>query len=397
MNNSLQNIRIARVSTIPFFILTQLRTQLEDLVDARADVSVISSAGELSEDLQIVRGCRFHFLSIAREIRFFSDVVTLVRLWRLFRKEKFHIIHSTTPKAGLLCAIAAKLAGTPVCIHTYTGQTWVTMKGIKKTLVKYSDKLIAWFNTCCYTDSFSQREFLIENKIICLDKIHVIGSGSLAGVDTGRFSLDNFSDEDQSQLKESLKINNSTKILLFVGRVTEEKGIFELIGALHQLLKTGHDVVLVVVGPFEQNNEDKIRTYAKQYCEDRVIFTGFQEKPERFMAISDLLCLPSYREGFGTVVIEAAAMQLPVIGTKIYGLTDAVVDGVTGVLVEPRNSKQLADTLARLLADTSLRIQMGIQAKNRALNDFDSKNYNKLLIQEYRKLINEAEGVELFK
>lgn len=387
MSKLLQNIRIARVSTIPFFVFTQLRTQLEALADAGAQVSIISSDDELSENMQAINGCMYKPISISREISLFADVVTLIKLWKLFRREQFHIVHSTTPKAGLLCAIAAKLACVPVCIHTYTGQPWVTMKGIRKALVKYSDKLIALFNTCCYTDSFSQRDFLIKNKITRSERLRIIGSGSLAGVDTERFCLDNFSDEDRRQLKESLKINDSTKILLFVGRVTEEKGIFELIEALYQLLKIGHDVVLVIVGPFEQNNEDKIRAYAKQYCDSRVIFAGFQEKPEYFMAISALLCLPSYREGFGTVVIEAAAMQLPVIGTKIYGLTDAVVDGVTGVLVEPRNSKQLADTLARLLSDTSLRIQMGIQAKNRALNDFDSKNYNKLLIQEYRKLI----------
>lgn len=395
MSNLLQNIRIARVSTIPFFVFTQLSAQLESLTDSGAKVSVISSEGELSDTLQMIKGCIFQPVPIAREIRFFADIATLVTLWKLFRKEQFHIVHSTTPKAGLLCAIAAKLAGIPVCVHTYTGQPWVTMKGIKKALVKYSDKLVAWFNTRCYTDSFSQREFLIKNKIVREHKLQVIGNGSLAGVNTERFCRNNFSDENKTKLKESLGISDSTKILLFVGRVTAEKGIFELIDAVNMLLKSAHDVVLLVVGPFELYNEEMVRTYAQQHVGDKVIFTGFQEKPESFMAISDLLCLPSYREGFGTVVIEAAAMQLPTVGTRIYGLTDAVVENVTGLLVEPKNSNQLYSALERLLSEPELRTQMGEQARDRALTDFDSKNCNSYLIEEYRKLLKNSKSRKL--
>jgi glycosyltransferase involved in cell wall biosynthesis len=392
MSKLLQGIRIARVSTIPFFVFTQLRAQLEALAEAGAQVSIISSDDELSNNLQMIEGCEYHSLSIAREISFFADLLTLFRLWKLFRREQFEIVHSTTPKAGLLCAIAGKLAGVPVCVHTYTGQPWVTMKGIKKALVKYSDKLMALLNTCCYTDSFSQRDFLIQNKIANLEYLKVIGSGSLAGVDTGRFSVNNNSDESKEQLKKSLNIDPSTKVLLFVGRVTREKGVFELIDAVHLLLKASHNVVLLIVGPFELYNEEEIRHHAQKHCGNKVIFAGFQDRPEDFMAISDLLCLPSYREGFGTVVIEAAAMELPVVGTKIYGLTDAVVDGVTGILIEPKNSSQLFEALNRLLSDNELRLEMGLQAKKRAINDFDIKNFNTLLIQEYLKLIKNSKA-----
>lgn len=387
MSHLLQNIRIARVSTIPFFVLTQLRAQLESLADMGANVSIVTSEDELSESLHTIKKCTFHPVPIAREIRFFADLVTLIKLWRLFRKERFCIVHSTTPKAGLLCAIAAKLAGVAVCIHTYTGQAWVTMSGVKKNIVKFSDKLIARLNIYCYTDSLSQRDFLIKNNIVHPDKLKVIGSGSLAGVDVERFCQDNFSDLERNKLRDSLGINSTTRILLFIGRITKEKGIFELIDAVHHLLQRGHDIVLISVGPFEQQNEDEIRTYAQKYCSDKVIFTGFNTEPERFMAISELLCLPSYREGFGTVVIEAAAMGLPVVGTKIYGLTDAIIDGITGILVEPHNSVQLTDALAQLLSDEELRQRMGMQAKKRALNDFDSKHYSVLLAEEYTRLL----------
>lgn len=387
MSNLLTNIRIARVSTIPFFVYTQLKTQLHSLIDAGAEITVITSNDELSDNLKSIEGAEFKPLHIAREIRLFADLVTLVKLWLLFRKERYQIVHSTTPKAGLLCAIAARLAGVQVRVHTFTGQPWVTMSGVKRAILKFSDKLIAKLNTCCYTDSWSQREFLLQNKIGTPDTLKVIGSGSLAGVNVERFCQDNFSTKDQQELRRSLDIPEQSKILLFVGRLAKEKGIFELIDAMNSVIQLGHDVTLLVVGPFEQNNESEIREYAQQKCSDKVKFLGFQTAPEKYMSISDLLCLPSYREGFGTVVIEAAAMGLPVIATNIYGLTDAVVDGVTGMLIEPKNSNKLAQAIKQLISDSSFRDILGAQAKNRALTEFDSKHCNKLLIQEYNTLL----------
>ena len=387
MTTALNNIRIARVSTIPFFVFTQLRDQLDALAAAGAEVSVITSDDELTNTLHTLKSCRFQPVYIAREINLWLDLMALVKLWRLFRKERFQLVHSTTPKAGLLCALAAKLAGTPVCIHTFTGQAWVTMTGLKKKVVQWSDKLIARLNRVSYTDSVSQRDFLIKNKITTLDKIKVIGSGSLAGVDVVRFSLKHFSSEDKQQLKISLQLDNAAKVLLFVGRVTREKGIYELFEALQQVRQKGLNVALIVVGPFEQHNEAVIRELAQASGGDNIHFVGFQTAPEQYIAIADVLCLPSYREGFGTVVIEAAAMKVPVVGTSIYGLSDAVVDGVTGVLVEPRNSAQLAQAIERLVVDEAFRLQLGEQAYQRALAEYDSREFNKLMVQEYNKLL----------
>lgn len=387
MEQILNNIRIARVSTVPFFIVTQLKSQLEALTESGAEVTIVASNDDLSDNLTLINKCSFKPVSIPRQIHLITDFMALIKLWNLFRKEQFSIVHSTTPKAGLLCSIAAKLAGVPICIHTYTGQPWVTMSGIKKYIAKFSDKLIARLNIGCYTDSVSQKDFLIQQKIIQPNKLKVIGSGSLAGVSLSRFSQTNFTDAERKQLKHSLGIDDSKQVLLFIGRITKEKGVFELIDAMHQLLKKTADIVLLIVGPFEQQNEQSIREYAQKLCANQVIFTGFDAKPERFMAISDLLCLPSYREGFGTVVIEAAAMGIPVVATKIYGLVDAVIDGVTGVLVEPQNSIQLAQALEALLSNKQLRQKMGEQAKLRAEKDFDSRYCNQLLINEYKMLL----------
>lgn len=387
MGNTLKDIRIARVSTVPFFVFTQLRAQLDALSSAEAEVYIVTSNDDLSDSVKTIDGCAFNPIYIAREISLWADCLALFKLWKFFREKRFHIVHSTTPKAGLLCAIAAKFAGVPVRIHTFTGQPWVTMSGIKRWIVQRCDKLIAQLNILCYTDSFSQRDFLIQNKIISSEKLKVIGRGSLAGVDVKRFSKDRFSTIEKNELKKVLHIDSEAKILLFIGRVTREKGVFELFDAVESLLKKEIKIELVVVGPFEQHNEVEIREAAQKSGGNKIHFMDFQAEPERFISIADLLCLPSYREGFGTVVIEAAAMGVPVVGTKIYGLKDAIVDEVTGILVESQNKEQLEQAIEQLITDNVLRDRLGKQAHERALADFDSYHFNKMLIEEYKNLL----------
>jgi len=383
MTKPLHNIRVARVSTIPFSTLTQLRPQLEAISDAGGQVTIIASDSELGDELRQIEACKFTPIHIAREISVFSDVMTLFKLWSIFHQERFDIVHSITPKAGLLCAIASRMAGTPIRLHTYTGQPWVTMQGVKKTIVKFCDKLISFLNTYCYTDSLSQKDFLIKQKVIAPEKIKVLGAGSLAGVDLHRFNQTRFSSTEIKEIKCKMHLDEDTFIFLFVGRVTEDKGIYELLRATNQLLAEGYDIALLIVGPFEQKVEQDIRPLARELCGDKAKFMGFCKEPERFMAISDVLCIPSYREGFGTVVIEAGALGIPAIGTKIYGLTDAIVDGETGILVEPKNVNQLVDAMKSLVTNKPLRDVLGENAKKRAIDKFDSQKHGELLIKDY--------------
>ncbi len=386
----LTNRQIARVSTIPFPMLTQLRPQLKAINEAGGEITLIASNDELGNQLNELDHGVFKPISMAREIKIFADLITLFRLWHLFRKQRFDIVHSITPKAGLLCAIAARAAGVPIRLHTFTGQPWVTMHGIKKTLIQRCDQFISTLNTQCYTDSVSQQEFLIRHNIIHPQHLKVLGSGSLAGIDLARFNSSNFTTTENSDFKTSLGLQQETLIFIFVGRVTEDKGIYELLDSTSQLLKQGHDIALLIVGPFEQQLQCEIPTLFHQIDQHKIIYTGFSREPERYMAIADVLCIPSYREGFGTVVIEAAAMGLPTIGTNIYGLSDAVIDGETGLLVEPKNVTQLTLAMQNLIDNPQLRTQLGENAKKRALSEFDSKKCGELLIAEYQHLLRKA-------
>jgi glycosyltransferase involved in cell wall biosynthesis len=388
MIKPLSNIRIARVATVPFYILTQLENQLEAINEAGAEITVVSSKDdEYSQTLKRSGSYEFKPIYIAKEIKIRRDVIALFKLWRLFSNAHFDIVHSTTPKAGLLCGIAGRMARVPVRMHSFTGQPWVTLKGIKRSVVKFCDKLIVYLNTRCYVDSFSQRDFLVKSKVTPFHKIKILGSGSLAGIDINRFNQNNFSQDMKNEIRASLNISADTLVILFVGRITQDKGVFELLNAFKNLLMTKDNLVLVMVGPFENKIEQEIRNMARQWCGDKVIFTGFTQKPEQFMAITDIFCLPSYREGFGTVVIEAAAMGVPAIGTRIYGLTDAIIDGETGLLVELKNVVELTDTLRKLIDDPDLRKRLGKNAEKRAMQEFDSKKHSELLINEYQDLL----------
>ena len=383
----IDKLKVARISTVPFFVLTQLKAQINALSSSGMSVTVITSDDEMSEKLASETIFTFLPINIERAISPVRDFFSLVALSLAFNKLKFDIVHSTTPKAGLLSAIAGFIAGTPVRLHTFTGQTWVTTTGIKRSILMFCDRVIARLNTHCYADSASQRDFLISSGIIKAEKISVIGAGSLAGIDLERFNPRRYSASELQALRHDLNIPSTAKILLFVGRITPDKGICELITAFSDIVKTNDEVFLVLVGPFESDGESVVNQVGPGVL-SKIKTVGFSSEPEKYMALADVLCLPSYREGFGTVVIEAAAMGTPAIGTDIYGLSDAIVNGETGVLVPVRDTASLKASILAVLDDPERLSAMGVAARDRAIRDFGSKAYSELLIEEYKRFFN---------
>jgi glycosyltransferase involved in cell wall biosynthesis len=381
-------IRIARISTVPFSIVTQLRQQIALLGELGAQVTVVTSGGQGLEVIEKMRGVHCEMIYIVRAISLYRDFQALLRLYLFFRRNKTQIAHSTTPKAGLLSAIAAFAARVPVRLHTYTGQPWANMRGFKGWLARSCDMLVGRLNTCCYADSPSQREFLIENQILNAERLFVIGEGSLSGVDIHRFDPLRFSSSDRESMRSSLGIPDAAPVLLFVGRITADKGVRELLRAFNILKLVFCDVHLILVGPFD-NESGVAGTIAQiEITQIKDVHSiGYSMNPEVYMAIADILCLPSYREGFGTVVIEAAAMGLPTVGSDIYGLTDAVLNEVTGLLVPHKDAEALAIAISRLLENKNLRFKMGDAARKRAHMLFDANKVNLLVAQEYYSIM----------
>jgi glycosyltransferase involved in cell wall biosynthesis len=387
-STSLVGVRIARVSTVPFFILTQLRQQIETLVKLGADLSAVCSDGPELAQLKNISHLTCVEINIKRSISLWHDLWALVQLFIFFKRGKIEIAHSTTPKAGLLTALAAYLAVVPVRLHTFTGQPWVDMPGIKGKLARFSDWTIGKLNTRCYADSKSQREFLIEQRIVERDRISVIGAGSLAGVDIHRFAPSRFSASDRVSLRATHGISTSDLVILFLGRITVDKGVRELLSAFKHIKSSRSNAHLIFVGQFDLDSgaagvlsKDEIEAIPDTHI------VGYTDCPEAYLAIADILCLPSYREGFGTVVIEAASMGIPTVGTNIYGLSDAVLHGETGLLVAPRNAEELAQALDHMLENNALRMQMGTTARIRAHALFDAEKINHMVADEYCSML----------
>lgn len=321
------------------------------------------------EVIEPVRQCSIIVkVDVARPISPLQDMRGLWQLWQLFRRERFDIVHSMTPKAGLLAMLAAWLARVPKRIHTFTGQVWATQQGLMRWLLRGLDKLLASCATALLTDSPSQGEFLVEQGVVSAQRINMLANGSVCGADTKRFAPNS---EAKQAVRAALHIPADAKVLLFLGRLHPDKGIQELLQAFAKLAEKYADSHLILAGPDEGAAEFIERFAAASKA--RIHCIGLTREPERYMAAADIFCLPSYREGFGLSLLEAAATGLPSVATRIYGITDAVVDNVTGLLVPVRDADALATAISRLLNEPALCQQLGAAARERAINEFSQE------------------------
>ncbi|HYC45254.1 MAG TPA: glycosyltransferase family 4 protein [Burkholderiales bacterium] len=372
--------RLCVVVATPLTVHAFLREHLRALAAAH-EVTVVANTRDESVELE---GIEVIHAPVVRQIAPLADLRALAHLYRLFRRGRYHAVHSVTPKAGLLAMLASRFARVPVRVHTFTGQVWATRRGAARGLLKLIDKLIARSATAVLVDSPSQRDFLRDEGVLTPAQGEVLGNGSIAGVDAARFKPNPAAHAD---VRTALAIPAEAIVFIFVGRLTRDKGVFELARAFSRMpVGIGAASYLVLVGP----DEERLAGAIQEACADaapRIRLVGRTDAPEDYLAAADIFCLPSYREGFGAVVIEAAAAGLPAIASRIYGLTDAVEENVTGLLVEPRNAEALAAAMQKLAWDAPLRRALGEAARTRALRDFDSAAMTAELVAFYARAL----------
>ena len=345
--------------TIEAFLQDQIRA-----MNVLYETSVVANApdGDFLKKLNI--HVRFMGVPLKRQVCLLADVHALCSLLLIFLRERFQIVHSITPKAGLLGMGAAFFARVPVRVHTFTGQVWATKSGVARAVLRFLDKLIAGFATHVLVDSCSQRKFLIENGVLSKQKSCVLGDGSISGVNTLRFRPN---PEARRKFREKYKIPDQDMVFVYVGRLKRDKGIPELLTAFEKIAKTNSSMWLLLVGPDEENLGSLIQASP---AITKTIMVGHTSSPELYLAASDVIVLPSHREGFGSSVIEAAACGIPAVTARIYGLTDAVVDGKTGLFHEAGDVDGLISVMLQLGLNTELRQRLGSNARERALQSF---------------------------
>lgn len=372
--------RVCLVTTSPLIVNFFLAPHLLRL-SRQFHVTLVVNAAE-GTALVPLPGIEIVSLGMQRSWSPLRDLLALIGLRRLFRARRFDLVHSFSPKAGLLAMLAARLAGVPRRLHTYTGQVWATSRGPSRALFKAADRCVAACATHLLADSPSQREFLIAQGIVSADRIRVLGAGSICGVDTRRFRPD---DSARAAVRRELALPHDAVVVLFLGRIKKEKGIPELAEAFSIIAGRHERAHLLLVGPDEEGLWPEVERICGNHWR-RVRMQGYTFEPERYVAAADVLVLPSHREGFGSVIIEAAAGGIPAVASRIYGITDALVDGETGLLHAPGDPQDLAAQLERLLTDTEMRTQLGGQARARALRDFPQERLTRLLADFYAEI-----------
>ncbi|RZJ70843.1 glycosyltransferase family 4 protein [Flavobacterium sp.] len=377
--------KIIRTSTIPIALANLLRGQLAFL-NEHFEIVAVSSPGEYLEVVSEREKVRTESVQMYRNIKPFHDLVSLWKLYRLFRREKPFLVHSITPKAGLLSMTAAWMARVPVRAHTFTGLIFPSKSGVMRTLLIAMDKILCSFATTIYPEGQGVKRDL-EQFGITKKPLNVIGNGNVNGIDVDFFSNAHFSSEENRNLKTSLGISDEDFVFVFVGRIVRDKGIEELTSAFDKLSEQNPNVKLLLVGdreqdldPISERSENSIRN------NPNIISLGWQNDVRPFYAIADALAFPSYREGFPNVVMQAGAMDLPSIVTNINGCNEIVEHANNGLIIEPKDEKALFEAMKTLLENESVFLRLKANARQAIVSRYAQKALWEALLFEYERL-----------
>ena len=356
--------RICWITTTPFIVNAFLRPHLEALA-SRHDVTLALNPDDEYPLLAVAGLAHVVAVPIRRKMSPLRDLIALFALVReMFRG--YDAVHTFAPKAGLLGMLAAWIARVPVRMHTFQGEAWASRRGMMRALLKLADRLTERLATHVLVVGAGERSFLESEGVLEPGRGIVLADGSISGVDIGRFRRDPLA---AARICESLRVGMDQVLILFLGRLTRDKGVLDLASAFSRAGSELPDAVLAFVGPDEEGISAKIRTCAGAFAE-RVRFAGYTERPEEFLAAASFVCLPSYREGFSTVILEAAACGVPAIASRIYGTQDALIDGLTGRFHAPANIEELANAIRELATDAARCVRMGRAAHDRVIAHF---------------------------
>lgn len=320
---------------------------------------------------------------IERKMAPWRDLWALVVLCRLFARERFDVVVSVVPKAGLLGMLAAWMLRVPRRVHIFQGEVWASRRGLVRWLLKGLDGLTARLATHVLAVSESEKKFLEQQGVVPFGKVRVLGAGSICGVDTGRFRPDAAA---RARVRADLGIPDSADLCIFLGRLAADKGILELAQAFAQSAATHPTLWLLLVGPDEEGMQARLRALVPPVLASRMLIRPFANEPQQMLAAADFLCLPSYREGFGMVILEAAAVGIPAIGSRIYGITDAIEEWRTGVLVPARDTAALATAISRWCEQPQERQKYAVAAQDRARSRFEQKNVVERYVEYFSNL-----------
>lgn len=388
-------MKIIRTSTISLSLNILLKGQLKFLKEY-FEVIGISSSGDLLEEVCHREGIQVIPVEMERGISPVKDFCSLIALYRVFKREKPAIVHSITPKAGLLTMLAGKMAGVPIRIHTFTGLIFPSKSGpLRKILIKM-DQLLCWSATHIYPEGQGVKDDLIHFNITN-KSLNVLANGNVNGLDLNHFSISQISNAEKTNLKAKLDIREEDFVFIFVGRLVGDKGINELVQAFKLLSSdTAKSIKLLLVGPVE-TEVDPLRadTLHELEINSNIISVGFQKDVRPYFAISDALVFPSYREGFPNVVMQAGAMELPAIVSDINGCNEIIIEAENGTIIPSKRVAPLQLAMKRMVEDDDYFISLKKNARIMIESRYEQRVVWQALLTEYYRLLKDKDHLHV--
>ena len=380
--------KLFRVTTVPESLNILLRGQHKFMSKNGFEVIGISSAGNALNEVSQEEEIRVIEINMSRKITPIKDFLSVYNLYKLIKKEKPIIVHSHTPKAGVVAMMAAKIANVPIRLHTVAGLPLMEAKGIKRKLLNFVEKVTYACATKVYPNSKGLYDFIVEEELISSIKMKIIANGSSNGIDTSYFDSERISENQREEFLTRLNIQKKDFVFVFVGRLVGDKGINELIDAFARIKDS--NVKLLLVGGLESDLDPlKSETIHEIDKNKNIISVGFQKDVRPYFAISHCLVFPSYREGFPNVVLQAGAMGLPSIVSNINGCNEIIQEGINGLIIPSKDRESLYTVMHKIISDEAWRKQLAGNARDIIVSHYEQKlvwdalliEYNHLLIQ----------------
>jgi glycosyltransferase involved in cell wall biosynthesis len=348
------------------------------------EVVGVSSSGDETENVIANEGIRLHKIEMTRTINLYKDMLALWRMCRFICKEKPVIVHTHTPKAGIVGMLAAWICRVPVRMHTVAGLPLLESRGIRKRLLIFVEKITYSCATMVYPNSFGLKNIIIMNRFCKPSKLCVISNGSSNGIDTEYFSERSVSFEKAEKIRNDHSIKKDDFVFIFIGRIVADKGINELVSAFNRLCDIYCNIKLILVGP-EELYLDPLKDSTMQILKEnnQIISTGFQHDVRPFLSVSHVLVFPSYREGFPNAPLQAGAMGLPSIVTDINGCNEIIIDRKNGLLIPTKDGEALFNSMKMVLEDKALLKEMTANARKMITSRFEQKVLWEALLEIY--------------
>jgi glycosyltransferase involved in cell wall biosynthesis len=381
-------IRLCIISTIPTTIKAFFGDQLKFLQENDYDVTIITSSAISSQDFgkDFPEGIKLHTVKLSRTISPLEDLRAFREISKIIKQGSFDIVQYVTPKAALLGSLASWRAKVPVRIYLMWGLYYVTQTGLKRVIFKTIEKIVCKCSTAIAPDSKGNVKLAVEEGLCKADKIAVVSHGSANGVNVERFDPDRlvpFRDE----IRKKHQIPLDAFVFGTIAAIVGDKGINELIAAFVEIAEKYPNTYLLYVGQTAEKDPVKSETLKQIENHARIIHVGWQSEPEKYMAAMDVFVLPTYREGFGVVNIEASAMRLPVISTDVPGPQESIVNGQTGILVPAKEVLPLMEAMKMLLGRPMYIKKLGEAGRRRVQEYYEQKKLWQAILEHRKELL----------